>query len=361
MKPSSILATFSSRNLLFKYTRPTMSVVEKQAHSTAINSFNLNHQDYDAFRPSFLKELVDPFLVQLGLGQYDSVTNKYKFDTTKTIVEIAAGTGKFTRNLVDNGFDNQNEINPDNLIIVEPSQGMLTSFKKNFPQIQSKNVYQASSYKIPLDDNTADSIIIAQGFHWFSDQDSLKEISRVLKPHGTLGLIWNFDYQSNSQDTPIEKAKFFNGGSHYFNSIDFSQYPHGTSAEVAFKDYFDKQPWSEKVCELIYNYDLGVPQYRHGKWRQSLSESESKHFHPIAQELFALYDKLIKKEDVYPYWETRSYITELSDSEKKNVKDQINQIIKDSITKESTPFTDKGDDRLLKPMATHAVVVPVKK
>ncbi|KAK6463288.1 methyltransferase [Scheffersomyces coipomensis] len=321
--------------------------VEKQAHSTAITSFDLNHQDYDTFRPSFVPQLVDPFLVSLGLGK--KVDDKFKFDTNKTIVEIAAGTGKFTKNLIDHGWK-------DNLIIVEPSQGMLTSFKKNFPQI--KNVHQASSYKIPLQDNTADSIIIAQGYHWFSDQDSLKEISRVLKPNGTLGLIWNFDYQTSSQDTPTEKATFINGGSLYFDELDFKSI---TNATQVFKQYFDKQPWSERVSELIYNYDLGVPQYRRGDWRKSLSSEESKYFNPISEELFVFYDKLMTKDEVYPYWETRSYITELGSNEKLNVKNKINEIINSNVTSESTPYSAKGDDRLLKPMATHAVVVKVNK
>jgi len=30
-----------------------------------------------------------------------------------------------------------------------------------------------------------------QAFHWFSNKDSLKEIHRVLKPAGVLGMVWN--------------------------------------------------------------------------------------------------------------------------------------------------------------------------
>ncbi len=34
-------------------------------------------------------------------------------------------------------------------------------------------------------------VLSAQAFHWFANMDSLKEIHRVLKPQGHLGLVWN--------------------------------------------------------------------------------------------------------------------------------------------------------------------------
>ncbi|KAK6454025.1 methyltransferase [Scheffersomyces xylosifermentans] len=333
-------------------------MAQKEAHSVAITSFDLNHNDYDTFRPSFLKELVDPFLVQLGLGEYNETQDKYTFHTDKTIVEIAAGTGKFTKNIVDHGWDNSNPSNPDNLIVVEPSKGMLESFRKNFPQLNTKNIHQATSYQLPLADNSADAVIIAQGFHWFSDLVSLKEIARILKPKGKLGLIWNLDYASISQNCPIEKTKFFDGGSLYFHSLNFNEFK---NAQDVFENYFDNQPWSKKVTELIYEYDLGVPQYRHGKWREVLEDGKGTDFSPILSESFVLYDKLIAAEDVYKYWETRSYITELSDKQKKTIKEEIERIIKENAGDASRPYSSQGENRLLKPMATHAVVLEVNK
>jgi SAM-dependent methyltransferase len=36
-----------------------------------------------------------------------------------------------------------------------------------------------------------DALICAQAFHWFATRAALAEISRVLKPGGRFGLIWN--------------------------------------------------------------------------------------------------------------------------------------------------------------------------
>lgn len=126
-------------------------------------------------------------------------------------------------------------------------------------------------------------------------------------------------------------------------------------------DYVANQPWSKKVTELIYQYDLGVPQYRHGKWRDILEKGGNEYFSPIEVELFVLYDKLIAAEDVYKYWETRSYITELSERQKAKIKEDVEAILKDYAGKASRPFSDDGDERLLKPMGTHAIVLEVKK
>ncbi|EMG47752.1 hypothetical protein G210_1803 [Candida maltosa Xu316] len=220
----------------------------KQANSTAVNSFNTNHSEYDVFRPSFTPILVDPFLVHLGLATYEP--QGYKFDTSKKILEIAAGTGKFTQNLVDSGWK-------DTLTVLEPSSGMLETFNKKFPQI--KNQILGSSYDISLDDDSVDAVIIAQGFHWFADLESLKEIQRVLKPNGKLGLIWNFDYVSYSQDSVKDKkTEYYNAGSQYYKSLDFKV----DNNKKVFEEYFNKQPWNEVVTQYFYGFDVDVPQYR---------------------------------------------------------------------------------------------------
>lgn len=323
-----------------------------EANPVAVTSFDLNHKEYHTLRPSFAEALVNPFLVGLKLADVD-LSNNYKFHTSKKVLEIAAGTGKFTKNLVDNGWDNTGDV-PDNLIIVEPSAGMLESFRANFPHIKPENTFQASSYSIPLEDNSVDAVVIAQGFHWFADSASIKEINRVLKPSGALGLIWNLDYPTISQAAE-GNVDYIDGGSTYYDQLSYTEPP----TEV-FSAYFAKQPWSKKVCELIYTYDNDVPQYRKGVWRKALADNPE-YFEKISQELFYLYDKFIAPEDVYKYWETRSFITSLGKEEKANIRKLIDDILEKEVVDESVPNKSKGDNRLLKPMATHAVVLNVKK
>ncbi|KAI3406382.1 hypothetical protein KGF56_000863 [Candida oxycetoniae] len=316
-------------------------MTKREPHSIAISSFNSNHSSYDIFRPSFTPLIVQPFLVELELGRYEKSTGLYEFDTNKKIVEIACGTGKFTKNLVDNGWTS-------NLTVVEPSIGMLETFRRNFPQI--KNI-QASSFNTTLENTSVDAIIIAQAFHWFADEVSLKEFSRILKPRGKLGLIWNFDSSSPSQKSNADDCKFYNASSRYFNTLTFK----GNNEQV-LAQYFANQKWNEEVTKYIYSFDINVPQYRHGKWKQILLNNP--YFESHISDSFALYDQEINKDDVWKYWETRSYITDLSPDKKLEIKKHVEDLIKKYA--QNSSYVDENKRLLIKPMATHAVVISVK-
>jgi SAM-dependent methyltransferase len=44
---------------------------------------------------------------------------------------------------------------------------------------------------LPLRSGCADLVTVAQGFHWFDPAPALHELARVLRPDGTLVLVWN--------------------------------------------------------------------------------------------------------------------------------------------------------------------------
>lgn len=331
-----------------------------KANNTAVKSFNLNHSSYDIFRPSFSPRLVDKFLVDLKLATPGLGSLRAKFQTNKAIVELAAGTGKFTKNLVDNGWN-------ENLVVVEPSVGMLKSFNENFPQIKS---YEGNSYSLPFDDSSIDSVIIAQAYHWFSDAKSLTEIKRVLKPSGTLGLIWNLDLPKEPsfvsiEDTLPDYEFIFDEASVPKEVIETAQLLESELptkikdkalkvAEVVFND----TKWTKEVTSYIYGFDGSVPQYRKGEWRKSLKETND--FNPINKESFIFYDLYTKREDVYKYWETRSYITDLSEEKKLEIKQKIDELLDEHVID-----TDKriinDEEFLRKTMGTHAVALTVRK
>ncbi|CAG84433.2 DEHA2A03168p [Debaryomyces hansenii CBS767] len=319
-----------------------------QTHSTAINSYNSNHSSYDQLRPSFSPKIVDQFLVDLGLGSIKD--NKIVYDNKKKILELAAGTGKFTRNLVDHGWSDQ-------LIVVEPSEGMLKTFDKKFPEIRK---FQGSSYDIPLPDSSVDSVIIAQGFHWFSDESSLIEINRVLKSTGTLGCIWNFDAPSISQNLhhplPETKILYDNIAPEVESKLSVSN---SNNVSLKIKEFFALHPWCVEVSEYIYSFDIKVPQYRHGKWKELLCK-ENKYFSPISKEIFLLYISRVKPEDVYKYWETRSFITDLNADERLEIQKKVESLVRNVVT-ENDKTKLNGDNYLEKSMGTHSIVTKVIK
>lgn len=97
----------------------------------------------------------------------------------KTVLDLGAGTGKFTPRLVDTGAT---------VIAVEPVPAMLANLSAALPQVRA---LAGTATAIPLLDASLDAVVCAQAFHWFATPEALDEILRVLKPGGKLGLVWN--------------------------------------------------------------------------------------------------------------------------------------------------------------------------
>lgn len=319
-----------------------------EPHTTAIESFNTNHAAYDKFRPSFDDKIVDEFLSDLLLR--DHTTNKHHTD--KRILEIAAGTGKFTKSLVARGWDGAN----DNLIVVEPSSGMLESFRQNLPRVRA---YESSSYQIPLADGSVDAVIVAQGFHWFSDIASLKEINRVLDENGTFGCIWNFDCPSVEAQGLLGDATvkyiFTDGNTDFANLVELTPDLPTKPFDIA-TEYFRQSKWAVPVGRYVYSFDTQVPQYRRGDWRRLLDSAESReYFSPILHENFAFLSEEIEWDGVYKLWETRSYITKLSKSEKASIKAHIEHLLRANTTEADRKEAD-GKIMLTRTVGCHTVV-----
>lgn len=75
-----------------------------------------------------------------------------------------------------------------------------------------------------------------QSFHWFANMTALREIHRVLKPQGCLGMVWNIDD---------------------YNST---------------RDFKPTTLWESKVQDLLWTFDDNEPRYRHNKWREVFDE-----------------------------------------------------------------------------------------
>jgi SAM-dependent methyltransferase len=98
----------------------------------------------------------------------------------RDVVDLAAGTGKLTRVLVRLGH---------RVTAVEPLPEMREQLVGAVPGVAA--VLDGTAEAIPLPDESADAVLAGQAFHWFDPQPALREIARVLRRGGTLGLIWN--------------------------------------------------------------------------------------------------------------------------------------------------------------------------
>jgi len=97
----------------------------------------------------------------------------------RVVVDIGAGTGALTRSLVTLGLE---------VIAVEPDEKMREVLASRSP---SADVREGRAEEIPLEDAEADAVVGGQMWHWVDLEPATAEVARVLKPGGTLGLVWN--------------------------------------------------------------------------------------------------------------------------------------------------------------------------
>jgi SAM-dependent methyltransferase len=122
---------------------------------------------YDSVRPSYPVECV-----RYAVG--DSVG-----DAPRRVVDVGAGTGKFTEIVAMLGHD---------VVAVEPDDDMRAQLSVRFPQLVA---LAGTGESIPLPDSSVDAVVVAQAFHWMNARLALTEMARVLRPGGSVGLIWN--------------------------------------------------------------------------------------------------------------------------------------------------------------------------
>lgn len=144
----------------------------------AARAFGGAAEVYERVRPGYPDEAVAWFGIEPG----------------QTVVDLAAGTGKLTAPLLGTGA---------RVVAVEPSDGMLAVLRRRLPAAEALT---GTAEAIPLPGSSADLVLVAQAFHWFANDDALAEIHRVLRPGGTLGLIWNRRDLDDPAQAALERA-----------------------------------------------------------------------------------------------------------------------------------------------------------
>jgi ubiquinone/menaquinone biosynthesis C-methylase UbiE len=136
-------------------------------HRAAREGFGRSADAYERGRPDYPRDAVDFLVETLGIRP------------GRKILDLAAGTGKLTRMLTPRGAD---------FVAVEPVEGMRRAFIEALSTVE---VLDGRAEAIPLQDASVDAAVVAQAFHWFDAPAALAELHRVLRPDGSLALIWN--------------------------------------------------------------------------------------------------------------------------------------------------------------------------
>ena len=133
-------------------------------HPSAATGFARSVGAYERARPEYPPEAIAWLAQELDLRP------------GRTVVDLAAGSGKLTRPLAALGCE---------VIAIEPVAEMRAAIGP------AARALDGTAEAMPLPDDSADAVTVGQAFHWFDGPKALAEIERVLRRGGALALVWN--------------------------------------------------------------------------------------------------------------------------------------------------------------------------
>ena len=126
------------------------------------SSFGAIADDYDRWRPGPSPAVVE-WLLPASAGR---------------VVDLGAGTGALSRLLVGRVHD---------LVSVEPDARMRAVLTRNVPDA---TVREGRGEHLPVEDGSADAVLVSSAWHWMDVDATAAEVARVLRPQGVLGVLW---------------------------------------------------------------------------------------------------------------------------------------------------------------------------
>jgi SAM-dependent methyltransferase len=220
----------------------------RRLHPTAKQGFGRAAAQYERGRPGYPEPALEHLARRLGLGR------------GRTVIDLAAGTGKLTRPLLAGG---------SGVIAVEPVAEMRAALP------EEATVLDGTAESIPVAAGAADAVTVGQAFHWFNGDAALAEIHRVLRPGGALALLWN--------------------------------------------RIVDEDPTGRAVEALFSPYRPGVPTYRGEAWRAAFERTRL--FGPLEERVF-LHEQILDADGIAARVGSMSAIASLPAAERERLLDR---------------------------------------
>ncbi|QIK83651.1 class I SAM-dependent methyltransferase [Sanguibacter sp. HDW7] len=130
-------------------------------HGTGSRRFGEVATLYDAVRPG-----------------YPAATVALLVGDARRVLDLGAGTGKLARAVAALGRE---------VVAVDPDARMLDVLSERLDVER----YVGTAEAIPLPDASVDAVVVGQAWHWVDPVPAAREVARVLRPGGTLGVVWN--------------------------------------------------------------------------------------------------------------------------------------------------------------------------
>jgi MOSC domain-containing protein YiiM/ubiquinone/menaquinone biosynthesis C-methylase UbiE len=226
-------------------------------HESAAKGFSAAADAYERGRPTYSTEAIDRLISELRIGP------------GKRVLDLAAGTGKLTRQLAPAGAE---------IVAVEPIHEMRAKLIASLPGVEA---IPGVAEDIPLPSHSVDAVVVGQAFHWFDGIRAVSEIRRVLRPGGAVGMIWQ------ARDPSL--------------------------------------PWVARLNELIDRIDDGHPRYRTEHWREAFEKTAL--FEPIEEATYG-YVQRGDVETIVDRVASISYVASLPDEVRAPYLDEVRDLLR---------------------------------
>lgn len=144
-------------------TRPTLGVHVGRARAVPAESFGEVVDDYDRLRPRVPEWVVEWLTVRRLKGR---------------LLDLGSGTGSAARACLGGGSE---------VVALEPDGRMAQVLRNHLPGVP---ITMAVAENLPFADRSFDTVLACNAWHWFDPTRAGREVARVLKPNGQLGICW---------------------------------------------------------------------------------------------------------------------------------------------------------------------------
>jgi SAM-dependent methyltransferase len=179
-------------------------------------------EQYDLYRPS------PPSHVAAVLGDLRG----------SDVLEVGAGTGKWTRLLTELGAS---------VTVVEPDDDMRAVLVRRSPEVRT---LKGTAEALPFGDASFDAVLVSSAWHWFEQPAATNEMARVLRDDGILFVLWNGFSRDVPWLTPLVELRERPDDEH--------KRPRGWAADVGNESGFDVESqveldwtWTRTIDEMV--------------------------------------------------------------------------------------------------------------
>ncbi|KAM9305364.1 uncharacterized protein PAF06_013909 [Gastrophryne carolinensis] len=193
---------------------------------------------YQKYRFSAPQELMDMIYSYVG----ERLPKPHKL-----AVDVGCGTGQSTR-ILSPHFEN--------VLGTDISAAQIEEAKnaRGFPNVTYK---ACPAEEVPVPDASVDLLTACTAVHWFEIEKFLKEVDRVLKPHGCLALYSYLpDMEVHYKDCSDEMTKVFEEVQDCLEPYQHEKVYH---VKTSYKDIFEMIPYSDKKRILNLTTKMPMP------------------------------------------------------------------------------------------------------